>query len=123
MSFKYFKTDIISEIDSLAEAIEEKVDMYASMVRGLDEEIDATMSEYDRCSNINCRISFRDDLEELVGKRQSMLEDLYKVLEDGKDAIADVQQYADDVLSRLHEMEEDGDKVPFDDDYTIPDLE
>jgi archaellum component FlaC len=123
MTLKDFKDDIVAEIDSLAESIEEKVEMYAAMVRDLDEEIDATMSEYVRCSDVNCRISFRDDLEELVGKRQARLQDVHEVLDDGKDVITDIQQYADDVLSKLHEMEEDGDKIPFDDDYSIPDLE
>jgi len=121
MTYKSFLKNIRQALDSLAAQVTQEVQAYASSVWELDERIDDAFDEYN-VANSDYAPSFRDDLEDLIGRRRARLEDLETILEEAKEALVDAQASVQDLIDRFDTMGDDDACVPRYDDYTIPDM-
>lgn len=118
MTYTKFIDAIEEAVKSLADCVARDIHSYSDTVAQIDERIDDTFHEYE-VSNEDYQSSFRDDLENLIGQRRALYDELETVVEDAKSVLAEILQCIQDEIDRLDTLEND-DRVPRFDDYTIP---
>lgn len=120
MSYRDLVQKACSIMDAIARKVREDVESKVSDVSKCDDELRAQMRDYNRTRDIDYRYEYERDLDELVGRREHCYEEVFTAIENGKDALCDLNSYLENVIEAVDKMEEDTDLLPEDVCWFIP---
>jgi len=107
-------------VETIVQHASNAVDTYACNVRDLDEEIEDQLREYTHCKDPDYRTTYRDEIEDLVGRRRTHHDAIFETIEEAEYALREIETIIEQAFEDLEAFGNDGEKIPPEDDFSIP---